>query len=155
MANKHQRLELLKKLIRTGRMGTQEQLQEHLRKQGYRVTQPTLSRDLEELGVQKNGGLYRLQKSTPLDMSIRDYANVVQEITPCGPHMIVIKTAAGQAQPIALALDHAPDGGLLATLAGDDVIFVATRSRRTQEVALRRLRQWFGEKRTGEPERES
>ena len=34
----------------------------------------------------------------------------------------------------------------LTTLAGDDTVFVATKNRRSQTVALRRLEQWFEDK---------
>jgi transcriptional regulator of arginine metabolism len=65
----------------------------------------------------------------------------------CGPNLIVVRTIVGQAQPVALFLDAQQDSSIVATLAGDDTIFVATKNQKTHAVALRRLEAWFGDKR--------
>jgi arginine repressor len=71
---------------------------------------------------------------------------VVRRFTGCGPHLVVVTTDIGQAQAVAVSIDRAGEPAVVATLAGDDTVFVATRSRRTQAVVLRRLEQWFGDK---------
>ena len=60
--------------------------------------------------------------------------------------MIVVSTGVGQAAPIAVAIDNRGEPALAGTIAGDDIIFIATKNRRAQAVILRRLKQWFGDK---------
>jgi len=130
-------------------MRTQAALLKKLRAHGVRVDQSTLSRDLEELGIRKSGGVYApaapavAEPGTPTPA---DYAAVVRRFTTCGPHLIVVGTVIGQAQAVAVSIDTANDSSVAGTLAGDDTIFIATRTRRGQVVALRRLQQWFGDK---------
>lgn len=149
MSVKDQRLQALRRIVASGGAGTQGELRRALRKLDLAVDQSTLSRDLVELGVRKSGGRYVFAEpaapASPLDLHA-EIAATVQRFTTCGPHLIVIHTVVGAAQPVSLAIDHANDGSIVATLAGDDTVFVATKSRRAQTVALRRLIQWFGDK---------
>ena len=111
------------------------------------VDQSTLSRDLIELGIRKSGGRYVLP--APESASTEGepvFGAAVRSYTTCGPHMIVIRTSMGTAQPLAVRIDHAADSSITASLAGDDTVFLATKSRRSQVVALRRLESWFGDK---------
>lgn len=142
------RQETIRRLIDDQPLTTQKALREALAEQGFEVDQSTLSRDLHELGVRKVAGRYTLVDETLTTVAVQPgYATAVKGFQPCGPHMIVIKTEVGQAQPVALWIDQAEDASIVATLAGDDTIFMATRNRKTQAVALRRLENWFGEKR--------
>jgi transcriptional regulator of arginine metabolism len=132
-------------LLEKHTIGTQEALHRALRKVGVEVDQSTLSRDLRELGVKKVDGRY-VQPPPPADRAAASgLGGVVRTVTPCGPHLVVLKTVVGQAQPVALAIDARRDAAIVATLAGDDTVFIATRNRKAQAVALRRLHQWFGE----------
>ena len=97
--------------------------------------------------MRKSGGQYVLSGARQSGPTQLDYAAAVRSFLPCGPHLIVVRTAVGQAQPVALAIDGAEDPSIVATLAGDDTVFVATKSKKTQTVALRRLETWFGDKR--------
>ena len=128
-------------------VATQRELLDRLTANGIRIDQSTLSRDLAEMGVRKSGGRYVLAEAREAGPTPVDYGAAVLSFQGCGPHLIVLRTAVGQAQPVALMIDAAGDPSVAATLAGDDTIFVATRSRKTQAVALRRLETWFGDKR--------
>jgi transcriptional regulator of arginine metabolism len=145
---KEKRLALILDLIARKVGHTQAQLLRNLRAHGYRVDQSTLSRDLAELGIRKQAGQYVLV--TPVEKNgspgPSDFSTVVRRFTPCGPHLVVINTVVGQAQPVAVAIDSVSEPAVAATLAGDDTVFVATKNRRTQTVVLRRFKQWFGEK---------
>ncbi|MHC5109086.1 MAG: arginine repressor [Planctomycetota bacterium] len=134
-------------LVRRRRVRTQGDLTRQLARSGVEVDQSTLSRDLRELGVSKKAGYYGVgtAEREPASFEV-DYSAAVAWFTICGPNMIVISTRVGQAQPVALAIEGQDDPSIVATLAGDDTIFVATKTRRTQSVALRRLKQWFGDK---------
>jgi transcriptional regulator of arginine metabolism len=142
------RQNVIRDLLAAQAIGTQQELRAALRKMGQNVDQSTLSRDLAELGVRKHNGRYELAPATngPSPPAL-DLSGAVLGFVPCGPHLIVIRTALGQAQPVGVAIDQKQDPALVATLAGDDTLFVATRSRKTQAVALRRLAAWCGDTR--------
>jgi transcriptional regulator of arginine metabolism len=146
MNTKQDRQTTIRQLVNAGRVATQQDLLRALRKRRMPVDQSTLSRDLAELGVRKAGGRYVAAETTVAERETIDYSAVVGTITACGPHLIVVTTQTGQAQPVAVVIDGAADPSIAGTIAGDDTIFVATKSRRTQAVALRRLEQWFGPK---------
>ena len=144
MAARRNRQTTITRLVRGGQVATQRELLEALRKQRLPADQSTLSRDLAELGIRKVGGRYVMAQTTPAQARQLDYSSVVRGFATCGPHLVVVWTQTGQAQPVAVAIDQGADPSIVGTLAGDDTIFVATRNRRTQAVALRRLEQWFG-----------
>ena len=145
MIGKADRQRAILRLVKRGPIGTQGELIAKLRAGRIEVEQSTLSRDLTELGIRKVGGRYVPSDNGQADAAKIDYAALVQSFTACGPNLIVITTDVGQASPVAVMMDEADEAALAGTLAGDDAIFVATRTRRTQTVALRRLKQWFGE----------
>jgi transcriptional regulator of arginine metabolism len=148
MADKHRRHEAIRRLVQSSGIPGQNELLKELRKLRMRVDQSTLSRDLQELGVRKSDGVYALNGwhgSDEAAVERPDHTLAVRSFRTCGPHLIVLRTSAGQAQPIGVFLDGQQDCGLAGTIAGDDTLFVATTSRRTQTVALRWFRKWFGE----------
>ena len=145
MTTKRDRQDRLRGLLTSNGAATQAELRSALRRDGVRVDQSTLSRDLSELGYRKLGGRYLPAEPAPPAVKL-DLAPAVRGFVPCGPHLVVVKTELGQAQAVAVAVDAARESAIVTTLAGDDAIFVATRNRRAQVVALRRLAEWFGEK---------
>lgn len=140
---KDRRQETIARIVRARPVSTQFELLDELGRKGVEVNQATLSRDLAEVGIRKSGGRYVLAEESE---ETTEEQNVVVSYVCCGPHMIVIRTAVGQAQAVAVTIDSAKDPVFAGTLAGDDTIFVATKNRRTQTVALRRLSKWFGDK---------
>lgn len=141
------RQQAIREILTAGVVTTQSNLLDALARRGHRIEQSTLSRDLAEIGVRKSHGRYVLPGDPAPTPGQLDYAAVVRGYLPCGPHQIVIRTEVGQAQPVALWMDQQDEPAIAATLAGDDTIFVATKNRKTQVVALRRLEVWFGDKR--------
>ena len=115
-------------------------LEEH----GIIVTQSCISRDLARLGAMKGANGYSLR---PLNLSIEDrrtlssYARAVQS---AGPNLTIVRTATGAAQRIALFLDRTDWKEVVATLSGDDTIFIATRNRSEQRALVGRLRREAG-----------
>ncbi|MFQ5423408.1 MAG: arginine repressor [Phycisphaerae bacterium] len=146
MVSKEKRHAAIARLIRRTPVRTQAELIRRLAAAGIVVDQSTLSRDLSELGVRKTGGRYAARPADQDDRQAYDPAVAVRWFTTCGAHQIVVRTRVGQAQPVALAIDEKEDASILATIAGDDTVFVAIRTVRAQAVALRRLKQWFGDK---------
>ena len=102
--------------------------------QGHDLTQSTLSRRLKRLGVQKVQGRYRR-----VEAPVAALPEVTLAVAP--PNLLVLRTAPGFAQALALSLDAHPVAGLLGTLAGDDTVFVAVLPERLADVEahLRRV----------------
>ena len=145
-----QRLERIRELVADGEIRNQHELRAALERMNVAVDQSTLSRDLAELAIRKIDGRYRLTDPRERPEPSRMLADAVHGWTVCGPHLIVLRVAIGQAQPIGLAIDRAGDPSITGALAGDDTLFLATRSKRQQEIALRRLERWFGDKHGGQ-----
>jgi transcriptional regulator of arginine metabolism len=121
----------------------QAELVSLLRAEGYPATQSSVSRDLRDLGAikQKNG--YSLPKPSEVgnEESLQIVAEFVRDIRPAGPNLLVIMTAVGAAQRVAVTLDRIGWPEIVATLSGDDTIFVATVGSNQQRRLRSRLRQ--------------
>ena len=116
------------KLIRAGEVSTQEELRELLLKQGFDVTQATLSRDLARLGARRvssprGGTSYELPPPASHE-PLRDLRELVLDIADNGA-LVVVHTTPGAAAAVAHALDHAALDEVLGTIAGDDTVFIA------------------------------
>ena len=146
VATKNDRQGAIVTLVRDKVVRTQAEIIEGLRRKRIAVDQSTLSRDLTELRIRKSGGRYAMAPNRVEKEPRVDYAAAVRSFTTCGPHLTVIHTGTGQAQPVALAIEHERDPAVAGTLAGDDTVFIATKSGRAQTVVLRRLITWFGDK---------
>jgi transcriptional regulator of arginine metabolism len=144
--SKEARQQAIGELLDESPVRTQAELIERLGGRSITVDQSTLSRDFAELDVRKRRGRYvRSDAEEPNTFEI-DNSVAVKWFATCGPHQIVIKTEIGQAQPVAIQIEREDEPTIVAVLAGDDTLFLATKTRRTQTVALRRLEQWFGDK---------
>ena len=130
-------------------ISSQEQLRERLRSKGIEATQATLSRDIHDLGLIKrpSDGAYRragaavgsavdaeVECRTAVDDYLRRYDVVDQ--------LVVLKTDAGQAQPLAVAIDRAGLAEIVGTIAGDDTILVICRSAPDAAGLSKRLAEW-------------
>ena len=137
---RQQRQLAIHRILRASAVSTQGQIIAALAKRGLEVDQSTLSRDLKELGVRKFAGQYVIPSEEASDPPEVDYSAAVLSFVACGPHLIVMRTAIGQAQPIALAIDGRADPSIAGTLAGDDTIFVAVHSSKDGQRVARNLR---------------
>ena len=139
MVNSPQRRDEIVRIIRDGLVSSQEELLARLAKRGIRVAQPTLSRDLRDLGVVKTPDGYALAEAfagamlapretreDKLDASIRE---LVLTATLSGT-LVVLRTPPAEAQPVARAIDEADLDGVAGTLGGDDTVFGAMSSAR-------------------------
>jgi transcriptional regulator of arginine metabolism len=127
-------------LLRRRRVASQGEIVDALKKRGVGATQPSVSRDLQELGVVKVGGHYvtpPVRQTPPRELV--DAIRFVRAVRPAGPHLTVVQTGVGSAQTVALALDHAGFPEVVGTVAGDDTIFVATATPADQKLLLQRL----------------
>lgn len=147
----NQRREIIARVVSHGTVHTQDELLRLLRKEGVRVTQPTLSRDIAEIGLVKTPSGYALpaaitgqddpllspqtRRDERLAQNVRDF---VVDVRKAGT-MVVVKTIVAAAQPVARAIDEASLPEIVGTLGGDDTIFLATASDSDAERVIRRL----------------
>jgi transcriptional regulator of arginine metabolism len=138
------RRDALRRIIRTGAVGRQADLVRLLEREGFEVTQSSVSRDLRDLGVAKVGDRYVLAEdaATPA-AGLEAVATFVQSLQPAGPNLLVLRTTIGAAQSVCLAIDRARWPEVVGTISGDDTIFVATDSARQQRAVADRLRTIF------------
>jgi transcriptional regulator of arginine metabolism len=114
---------------------TQEELADRLMKDGYNVTQATVSRDIRELKLTKvavDGGRQKyivLQKTEP-GMSEK-YTRVLRDgfvSMDMAQNIMVVKTVPGMAMAVAAALDALQMNSIVGSIAGDDTVMCAIRS---------------------------
>jgi len=148
---KTQRHAAILKIVRRQHVASQEQLREALRAEGFDVTQATLSRDIRELGLAKvaapDGGSHY---APPPDggPAIRPHLeqilpSMLVSLDGVGP-LVVVKTPAGAAQALGLAIDGAGWSEIIGTIAGDDAVLVITRSERARRAVQTRLNELAG-----------
>ncbi|HEV8239474.1 MAG TPA: arginine repressor, partial [Thermoanaerobaculia bacterium] len=111
-------------LLRKRRVASQAEIVTALRRRGVGATQPSVSRDLQELGIVKVGGRYvtppaRSASAGP-SRELGEAAHFVRSVRPAGQNLAVVLTVVGSAQTVALALDHAAFPEVVGTVAGDD-----------------------------------
>jgi transcriptional regulator of arginine metabolism len=136
------RREALRRIISRSPVGRQEDLVRLLDRAGHHATQSSVSRDLRELGVAKQGDRYVLpDESAPVLDNFAVVAAFVRDLKAAGPCLTVIRTTAGAAQSVAIVLDRAQWPEIVGTLSGDDTIFVATQGAATQRRLIARLHQ--------------
>src|SRR5216683_2539369 len=140
------RQEAIVDLARSSTVRSQAEFQRLLRKRGIVVAQPTLSRDLRELGLAKTPRGYLAPQASvaqfapaatreaKLQRALRSSALSVQAVG----SLVVVRTPAA-AHPVARALDEAELAGVAGTIAGDDTVFVATPSDSAARALARRL----------------
>lgn len=117
-------------LLRTERVATQAELCQKLERRGLRVTQATISRDIEELRLVKTREGYRPAEAPApvaapqpsLDVILKEFLRDVHQAA----NLVVLKTHPGNAHSVAVALDAEQWPGVVGTVAGDDTILVAT-----------------------------
>lgn len=147
------RREEIRRIVRDTAVHSQDELIALLRKRGFKVTQPTLSRDLRELGLAKTPNGYvapgdiapstSVAVFTPRDIREGRFEQLVREFVTSAEaagNLVVIKTPPAAAQPVASAIDTTgvvPD--VLGTIGGDDTIFVAFRTPASAAAFARRV----------------
>jgi len=131
------------RLIGDAQISNQEELRRRLARQKLRVTQATLSRDLQELrlvktqeGYKQAGGLPEAAEGLlPLTRAISEF---LLDIRPA-ENLLVLKTPPSGAQPLAATMDTAKLPQIVGTIAGDDTVLIITANRKARESLQRQL----------------
>ena len=129
------RLEQIITLIESKDIETQDELTELLKNSGYSVTQATVSRDIKKLGLVKVPCIsgkqkYALPNGILVDLSekcIRVFKDSFISIE-LAMNLVVLKTVSGMAMAAAAAVESLDLREIVGVVAGDDTIFIATRS---------------------------
>lgn len=136
MREKPQRHRLLMQLVRDEPVANQQQLVSLLRERGISATQASISRDVRELGLVKVDGRYvpasRVTGRGRIRVVTGPVSELITKAEAVGANLVVVRTAQGAANAVAVELERRPVDGIVGTIAGDDTIFVAVRSRSAQ-----------------------
>lgn len=135
---KGERQKRIRTHIAAERITSQNRLVQALRSEGFPVTQASISRDFDELGIIKANGRYVLPEMT---QRAGRFGRVSFE--PAGENLIVAKCQPGLASAVAVRIDARSFPEICGTIAGDDTIFIAVSGAIEQRHALRALRELF------------
>ena len=146
---KHFRQAAVLDLVAHEPVTSQEGLRQRLRARGFEATQATISRDIRALGLVKraiDGAYQRPDTQGPRSADpahgVRRAVEIFLRRLDRVDQLVVLKTDAGQAQVLAIAIDKADFSDVVGTIAGDDTILVITRDPRRAQVFARRLEGW-------------
>ena len=144
---KLKRHEKIIELVNKYEIETQEELCEKLNREGYSVTQATVSRDIRELKLTKISTDHGKQKYTSLTEKSGDMEDKFIRIFKDGfvsmdmaQNILVIKTVSGMAMALAAALDAMNFHEIVGSIAGDDTIMCAVRTTQDTERLMKQLR---------------
>ncbi|NLW24308.1 MAG: arginine repressor [Clostridia bacterium] len=138
-------LELIQKQV----ISTQEELARALRKEGVRVTQATVSRDIKELGLVKvpiGKDLYKYASPHEVTVSESRLAFMLKEFVlkyDYSNNLIVLRTPPGNAQAVASHLDNAQWEEVIGTVAGDDTILLVIKPEEAVPKVLSRIESYL------------
>ena len=143
---KRERHEVVIELINKYDIETQEELAAYLRKEGFDVTQATVSRDIRELHLSKISAGNGRQKYIILqsdDAGLGDkYIRVLRDgyvSMGMAQNILVIKTVQGMAMAVAAAVAAMRFSEIVGCIAGDDTIFAAVKSVEDTKAVMEKL----------------
>lgn len=146
MSEKRRIKDVVRGVIGAEFKGTQDDIRRAVEKQGYDVTQSTISRALKQLGAVRSLSDGEFNYSIPQQRGSFQYGGRLKDLVfsiSANETMVVVKTAPGTAMFVAGFLDHNRPGDLLGTVAGDDTIFVAPTSVANTQQCLAAIRDYL------------
>lgn len=150
MKKKTARLEMIRLIISSKEITSQEDLAVELKKEGIDVTQATLSRDMKQLKVAKavsitGKSLYVLPNNT-MYRRVREPHSIQEMLTHSGVlsirfsgNLAIIRTRPGYASSVAYDIDNANEPEVIGTVAGDDTILIALDENYKRDVVKMKL----------------
>ncbi|NQT66152.1 MAG: arginine repressor [Actinobacteria bacterium] len=148
-----ERIRAIKEIISDKKISSQEELLNELAKRGYRVTQSTISRDINRLRLVKTRNYkqeeYYSIESRTIDGKIFDPEKFKSKFKESAisakraGNIIVIKTFPGEAQGTAAIIDGMNFVEILGTVAGDDTIICVADSNDHGEKILKLMQNQF------------
>ena len=148
MNPKSKRLSIIRKIIRSEYISSQEELIKRLEECGVQITQSTLSRDLKYMHVAKvphkeKGYIYVLPNNSRDDLVISP--NITDNITDIAfsGNMCVISTKPGYASAISVPIDNRGVSEVLGTIAGDSTVLLILRDGFDMDMLMEQLYMLF------------
>ncbi len=136
----------LRRLLLEGKVATQEDVCAALESLGHAINQSKVSRLLRKIGAVKSKNeqgqiVYRLPLEPAPATTSSQLSSLIMDVV-ANEVNIIVYTSPGSAQLIARILDyHKKKIQILATIAGDDAIFIAPKSIKTIDVSLTAIRE--------------
>lgn len=132
---KKNRLEKIIEIIDRHEVETQDELIDYLGREGFDVTQATVSRDIRELKLVKittGHGHYRyvLPQEENKNQTSLHISNALAETilrTESAGNLVVLKTSPGMANAVAVEVDRLDHPAIVGSVAGDDTILIVAR----------------------------
>ncbi|NLT94644.1 MAG: arginine repressor [Clostridia bacterium] len=146
---KAKRQKKILELIQTQTISTQEEVAEALRKEGFNVTQATVSRDIKELGLIKvsiGNDQSKYALPTEVTVSERRLKFMIKEFVlkyDYSENIIVLKTPPGTAQAVASVIDNAQWEEVIGTVAGDDTILLVVKPVTSVKKVLQKINSYM------------
>lgn len=151
MKTKNSRLQALRMLISSQELCCQDDVLKALEKEGYKVTQATLSRDMKQLKVAKatnmGGRYFYVLPNETMYKRVASPKTMAEMILTSGflsinfsGNMGVIRTRPGYASSLAYNIDNGGIPNIIGTIAGDDTIFIVIREGIRPETVIEDLR---------------
>lgn len=145
---KKERQRFILELVREEEIDTQEELTEKLNARGVKVTQATVSRDINDLNLVKVGGKSKkfkyaqiaLHSAALSEKNINHFKEIVESMT-CANNLILVKTISGNANAAGMIVDKIHIPQVLGSIAGDDTLLIVTKSNHDAEVMIKRLKE--------------
>lgn len=137
MPGSEERRAVVRRLVLENQIQNQAELRHKLKAEGYRASQPVLSRDLRLLRVAKEAGIYKIrepERVTPLSA----LKSLLRAVAPAR-EFLLLRSEPGAASAVARALEAEKIPGLVGTVAGDDTVLVALSSRAAAQRVQRRF----------------
>ena len=137
----------IQELIQQNNVETQEELSAYLEREGYQVTQATVSRDIRELKLTKiatDNGRQKYAVIADADIGMLEkYARVLREgyvSMDIAQNILVIKTVSGMASAVCAAIDAMKMNEVVGSIAGDDTLICIIRTNDDAVMTMKKLR---------------
>ena len=142
---KRHRHNAILEIVRSGEIGSQEELMRGLEARHIEVSQSTLSRDIQELRLAKTAGVYTVvdseQASKPSEESARRIIREFLVDVDVAQNIVVVKTGPGHASTVSQAIDETGWPEAIGSIAGENTVFIAVRSEKDGRKLERRIRE--------------
>lgn len=145
-AAKQDRQQVIREIVTSRPVASQEELRQLLAERGWDVTQSTLSRDMRDLRLARvptaAGTRYTAADSSAPEESRATLASIFPQFfsrLDAVREFIVVRTKIAGAQPIAEAIDSEDNPDILGTIAGENTILIICRSEAARDRAAKRL----------------
>lgn len=147
---KFDRHNVIRELVASIDITSQDELRRKLVRRGFDVTQATLSRDIHEMRLYKGPNGYALPNGNGAGEHEDELPSIREVLSSFGlkvkqaQNQLVLVTTAGSAQPVALGIDHEDWDEVVGTIAGDDTVLIICPDQRRATALRERLEEIIG-----------